>query len=144
MITILIFAFAFVILVSATLEYFPKFRNEVWALKLKMFVDYAVNPIRKNLPHDIPFDAAPWLAITILIILNALFKVLIYLYTLLIIADTILSYFPHTRNEIWAQYIKRFADYSLNPIRKFLPPDLPFDFSPIIIIILLQVLVLLH
>lgn len=64
-------------------------------------------------------------------------------YILLIIVDSVLSYLPQFRHEKWAKKIKQIADFSLTPIRKNLPQDLPFDFSPVIVIILLNLLMLI-
>lgn len=58
----------------------------------------------------------------------------------MIIADAILSYMPQYRNEQWAKFVRQLAGYTLNPVRKILPPDLPFDPSPIIVVIILQLI----
>jgi YggT family protein len=68
-------------------------------------------------------------------------RLLIRVYIFVLIADAILSYLPQYRNTTWAQKIRMIADFTCAPIRKVLPPDLPFDFSPLIVILLLQVLV---
>ena len=49
-----------------------------------------------------------------------------------------MSYLPQYRSQKWAQMVKQLADYTLNPVRKILPPELPFDLSPLIIIFLLN------
>ncbi|MBF0298565.1 MAG: YggT family protein [Oligoflexia bacterium] len=54
-------------------------------------------------------------------------RAIINLYILVIIADAVLSYLPQYRHKPWAQTIKKIADFSLDPIRKFLPRDLAFD-----------------
>jgi len=58
----------------------------------------------------------------------------------IIIADALLSWFPQYSNHPLAKAIRQAAGYSLNPIRKILPNDLPFDLSPIIIIIIIQLI----
>lgn len=70
-------------------------------------------------------------------------RFLINIYIIVIIIDSVLSYFPHYRNHSWAQMIKRAADVTLNPIRRALPSDLPLDISPLVVIILLQIIVAL-
>jgi len=70
-------------------------------------------------------------------------RLVLNLYVYILIADAILSYFPNIRHQEWVRFIKRLADFTLNPIRRYLPQDLPFDVSPIIVIILLQLLKLL-
>ncbi len=67
-------------------------------------------------------------------------RIVLNLYLLLLIIDSIISYIPSIKKQLWAMRIKKIADYSLNPIRKFLPPDLPFDISPIIVILLIKIL----
>jgi YggT family protein len=72
-----------------------------------------------------------------------LIRALIDLYILLIIVDSILGYLPQFRFRTWAIQIRRMADFTCAPIRRYLPGDLPFDFSPLVVIIglkLIQVL----
>jgi YggT family protein len=70
-------------------------------------------------------------------------RYLIEFYILLIIVDSLLSYAPEFRQQSWAKKIKQAADLSLRPIRKALPQDLPFDFSPLIVIMALNLLMLI-
>jgi len=70
-------------------------------------------------------------------------RFLLNLYSLILVVDAILSYLPTVRAQVWAQKIKRTADFTLNPIRKILPPDLPFDVSPIVVILALRVVMAL-
>ena len=67
-------------------------------------------------------------------------RFLINLYIYIIIADVILSFIPQYADEPWAKFITKMANYTLGPIRKILPKDLPFDLSPIIVIVLLQII----
>ncbi len=67
-------------------------------------------------------------------------RFLINLYTWIVLADVVLSYMPHYQHHEWAKFIKKAAGYSLNPVRKILPQDLPFDFSPVIVLIILQLI----
>lgn len=67
-------------------------------------------------------------------------RALLNLYILILVVDTILSYLPQFRNTPWGLKIKKVADFSLAPIRKVLPPDLPFDISPIIVILLVKLI----
>jgi YggT family protein len=69
-------------------------------------------------------------------------RYLIEFYILLIIVDSLLSYAPEYRQYSWAKKIKQAADLTLRPIRKALPQDLPFDFSPLIVIMGLNILML--
>lgn len=63
-------------------------------------------------------------------------RFLIRFYTVLLMSDAILSFFPQTMQHNWRRKLKKICDYSCNPIRKILPPGLPFDFSPMIVIFL--------
>ena len=70
-------------------------------------------------------------------------RFLIRLYIYIIIIDAVLSYFPSVRYYNWVKLIKKVSNYVLNPIRRVLPNDLPFDISPIIAILALNMLMLL-
>ncbi len=65
-------------------------------------------------------------------------RAVLNLYILLIVADTILSYVPQFKSTPWAQNLKKVADFTLAPVRKALPNDLPFDVSPIIVILAIK------
>jgi len=65
-------------------------------------------------------------------------RYLIQFYIILLIVDTILSYLPQWNDEKWVKKIHQVANFTLNPVRKLLPPDLPFDFSPLIVIVALK------
>lgn len=62
-------------------------------------------------------------------------RFLINIYIFIIIADAILSYLPQFRDQEAVKFIKKLADYSLEPVRKLLPKDIPIDASPIIVIL---------
>tara|TARA_Y100001934_G_C11572969_1_gene415295 strand:- start:200 stop:358 length:159 start_codon:yes stop_codon:yes gene_type:complete len=47
---------------------------------------------------------------------------------------------PQYQHYQWARMVNKLAGYSLNPVRKILPPDLPFDFSPVVVLIILQLI----
>jgi len=68
-------------------------------------------------------------------------RFLIYIYIIMLIAETILSYFPNTMSHDWRRKLKRMCDYSCDPVRKKLPPHLKFDISPMIVIFLLQLFI---
>ena len=67
-------------------------------------------------------------------------RFIINLYIYILIADVILSYVPQYANEPWAKFIAKMAGYTLDPIRKILPKEIPFDISPLIVILALQIL----
>lgn len=70
-------------------------------------------------------------------------RAIIHLYILIIIADVVLSYIPQYRLRPWAQMIKKIADFSLDPVRKILPKDMAFDISPLVAIMILQIIMAL-
>jgi YggT family protein len=72
-----------------------------------------------------------------------LIRVLIDLYIFLLVVDIILSYLPQYRHHVAVTNIRRLADFTCAPVRRWLPKDLPFDFSPLIVITLLKLLELL-
>lgn len=65
----------------------------------------------------------------------------IYIYAL--IFDAIFSFFPELMKHNWRRQLKRICDISCAPIRKRLPPGLPFDFSPILVILVINLLMFL-
>lgn len=68
-------------------------------------------------------------------------RAIIDLYVLLLIVDVILSYLPQYRNTVWGVKVRKFADFTCAPIRRILPAhDLPFDFSPMVVILILKLL----
>lgn len=67
-------------------------------------------------------------------------RFLIDIYIFILVSDVILSYFPQYRYKNWAMHIKKVSDFTCNPVRKLLPPDLPFDFSPMVVIIFLKLI----
>lgn len=69
-----------------------------------------------------------------------LIRSLLDIYILILIADVVLSYLPQFRSHDIAKLINKAANYSLDPIRKVLPEDLPFDLSPIVAILLINLL----
>ena len=70
-------------------------------------------------------------------------RLIIKFYILVLIVDMVLSYFPQIRNNEIARAIRKAADFTEKPVRELLPKDLPFDFSPLIVILLLNLLMTL-
>ncbi len=65
---------------------------------------------------------------------------LLQLFIYLIIADVIMSYFPDLRRQSWAETLHKIADAPQKPIREMLPAGMPLDPTPMIVIILIQIL----
>jgi YggT family protein len=70
-------------------------------------------------------------------------RALINLYLILLIVDFILSFLPQYRSQPWALWVKKAADLTCRPVRQALPPDLPYDFSYIIVFMGLNLFVAL-
>lgn len=70
-------------------------------------------------------------------------RTLLKLYILALILDAIFSYFPELEKHDWRKKLRKLCDYTCDPIRKRLPPHLPFDFSPLLVILLINLLMIL-
>jgi YggT family protein len=69
----------------------------------------------------------------------AVIRTLLSLYIFILIADSILSFFPDFNSKEWRKKIKMMADFTCDPIRKKIPEtNLPIDISPLIVIIIIQ------
>ena len=66
-------------------------------------------------------------------------KFLIETYIFVIIADVVLSYLPQFRGAEWREYIKRLADFLVS-LQTGDATRLPLDLSPLVVMILLQML----
>lgn len=72
--------------------------------------------------------------------IGALFDLIIYLYSLVILARVLMSLVQVDPNSPLARALIDFTEPVLAPIRNLLPPTAGLDFSPIIAIVLLQVI----
>lgn len=70
-------------------------------------------------------------------------RFIIKAYILILVADMVISYFPQLRHNEAARWVRKAADFTERPIRELLPKDLPFDFSPLIVILILNLLMAL-
>ena len=66
----------------------------------------------------------------------AILQIFIYL----TIIDAIMSYFPDLKSQNWYQQLHKIVDVPQKPIRQMLPPGIPIDPSPIVVIIVCQLL----
>lgn len=64
-------------------------------------------------------------------------------YIILLIAHAILTIFPDMKKYPWVQLIRRWADFTCKPIRRYLPSNWAFDISPFIVIVILKIVVVL-
>ena len=67
---------------------------------------------------------------------------LIQLYTLIVVIDVVLSYFMSPYESV-RQFFDRLVNPLLTPLRRIIPPISGLDFSPFVLIILLQLLAML-
>lgn len=70
-------------------------------------------------------------------------KSLLQFFIYIVLADVIMSYVPQMREQKWAQVLHKIADAPQKPIREMLPENLPLDPTPMIVIILIQMLMYL-
>jgi YggT family protein len=72
-------------------------------------------------------------------LLIRLINIIVQLLTLLIIVDVVLSYFMSPFHPV-REALDRIVNPMLNPIRRVIPPLGGLDLSPIVLLILIQVL----
>lgn len=70
-------------------------------------------------------------------------RFLLNLYVYLLIIDAVMSFFPHLRRHYIVANIRKAADFTCAPVRKLLPRDLPLDFSPIVVILAIYLIMAL-
>jgi len=71
-------------------------------------------------------------------ILNTIIQLFLQLLTFVVIVNAFSSFFLPPDNQVRMQ-LGRIVDPFLNPIRRIIPPINNIDFSPIVLIILIQV-----
>lgn len=67
---------------------------------------------------------------------------LIDIFVILIVIDSVMSFVPNPqlqRHPVVLQ-LRKIVDVPMRPIRQLLPPNIPFDPSPIIVILLLRMI----
>lgn len=71
--------------------------------------------------------------------MSLLIRIVFQVYSLLVILKVILSYFVSPYNP-FRRILDRLVDPLLSPIKRIIPPIGNWDFSPIILLLLLQLL----
>jgi YggT family protein len=74
-----------------------------------------------------------------MLLIIRLINIIVQLLTLLIIVDVVLSYFMSPFHPV-REALDRIVNPMLNPIRRVIPPLGGLDLSPIVLLILIQVL----
>ncbi len=137
----LLFILVVVLIIADTvLSYFPQSQSNEWAKKLRKFSDFLLNPLRRLFPEDMPFDVSPMilvLAVLVLLQIEMILHILMIVLIVMVAVDVLFSYVPQLQTHLLIQRYRRLIAFGLNPIRRFLPSDVPFDISPFLLIILL-------
>jgi YggT family protein len=68
--------------------------------------------------------------------IHAILQIFIYI----LIFDVVMSYFPQLKVQKWARILHQIADAPQRPIRDLLPRDLPLDPTPMILILIIQLI----
>ena len=68
--------------------------------------------------------------------IDGILQIIIYI----IIIDVLMSWVPQVRSQKWAQMLHKIADAPQKPIREMMPQNMPLDPTPMILIILIQML----
>jgi YggT family protein len=69
-----------------------------------------------------------------------LLRTLIDVYAMVILARVVLSWLPVDHEQSWVQFIVDVTEPAIGPIRRLLPPFGGLDFSPLVALLLLQLL----
>jgi YggT family protein len=69
------------------------------------------------------------------------FVVFLYILIGMIIVRAFMSWFPSMQGSEFARFVHRVTEPLIEPVRRFLPAMGGFDFSPIVVIIVLQMMV---
>ena len=69
-----------------------------------------------------------------------LLRTLIDVYAMIILVRVVLSWLPVDRDQAWARFIVDVTEPLVGPIRRILPPFGGLDFSPLVAMLLLQLL----
>lgn len=72
-----------------------------------------------------------------------LIEFLINIYILLVVIDAIFSYFPNLQSNEWIRNLRKVTNYSCDPVRKIMPKGLPYDLSPLVVIVILKLIIIL-
>jgi YggT family protein len=60
-------------------------------------------------------------------------------YCFLIFLYSLLSFAPQLRYQSWYSKLRKICEFTLKPIRKYMPKELPVDLSPVAAIFALQI-----
>ncbi len=70
-----------------------------------------------------------------------LLNAFLYLLIVAIIVRSLLSWFPNAQNNQFARVLVQFTEPLLGPVRRLMPRNLMIDFSPMIVILVLYLMI---
>jgi uncharacterized protein YggT (Ycf19 family) len=70
-------------------------------------------------------------------------RLLINIYIFILIIDAVLTYFPQYSQNQAVIVIRRLSELTTKKVRALLPPDLPYDFSWLLVILGLKIIIFL-
>lgn len=70
-------------------------------------------------------------------------RLILYFYMFLLLVDFVVSMFPALKNQPWAKKISSVTEPSCSIFRKYMPKELPIDFSHFVVIGLILLLMAL-
>lgn len=68
-------------------------------------------------------------------------RALLYIYMLLLLVDFFVSLFPQLQIQPWVKSLRQWTSPSSLFVRRFIPMELPVDFSPLLVIALLLLVI---
>jgi YggT family protein len=69
------------------------------------------------------------------------FEIFLYILIALIIVRAFMSWFPSMQGSEFARFVHRLTEPLIEPVRRFMPAMGGFDLSPIVVIIVLNVMI---
>jgi YggT family protein len=78
-----------------------------------------------------------------LITLFAMIRLLLNLYVFIIIVHTVLSFLPQLAEHPIVINVRKIAEFSLKPVRQYLPKEWTIDVSPVVVILAIQLIKIL-
>lgn len=70
-------------------------------------------------------------------------RIIIQAYILILILNSALSYIPSLQKEVWVKKIHQFSEFTCRYVRPYLPKDIPFDLSPLVVVVILNLIMAL-
>ncbi len=68
-------------------------------------------------------------------------RFILRVYIVILLIRFIADLLPQFREHPWVMEMKKFTDFSTQPLKRFMPPDLPVDVTPIILAALIEIFI---